>query len=154
MFKNILIAVGLICAIPQTSFAQGSTLSNLIQMDGNTSCHPDGSQDFGVKQNGWYAAEFEIYRGAALIETSPNVLLGQCWYLSRFHGVGLTVKGFAYTGLVWNPRIQFMEIKTRGTHYVETYGTTLDPRARAMVSGNPAGSYNTTRYIREITERK
>lgn len=152
MFKYIFLAASLSFVIPQASFAQSATLSNLVQIEGNAFCDPDSRKGFGIKQNGAYVAEFEIYRGSALIEKTNNVLLGQCWNLSRFHGSGLIIKGFSYTGLVWNPRIQFMEVDLSDERVflsVTTHGTTLNPRAEAHIRVSSRSTYRT-----DITEHK
>ena len=96
MFKYIAIGISLIAAIPQTSFAQSAIFSNLINIDRNSSCHPQNGRTFGIKQAGSYVAQFELYRGSQRVETTPNIHLGQCWNVKpTMRQQRLTVKGLS-----------------------------------------------------------
>ena len=132
----LFVAVALTTALNTVGARAQNTFSNLINFGGGSSCDPRASADFGVQHRGSYVADFEIFRHGTLIGRTSPVLLGQCWHLPfEYRGqLGLSVKGYAHTGLVWEPRRHFMTVNvgtgaglSNKSNSVRIFGTTLNP---------------------------
>lgn len=129
----------ILCSLTLTLLpsAQAQTFTDIFNADGiAAACDPTKEQRFTIKNDGAYVAEFEVYSGGVHLGTSPQILLGSC-YQPRFPGGKKLIKGYVYTGLVWNPRVLFMTAWSSDRDYIVTYGTTLDARAVGRNKINP-----------------
>ncbi len=125
------IAAFVLCslAVVISTSLRAQDFGNIWNVDGvGKSCDPTTGNQFIIKNDGAYVAEFEIYSGPVHMGTSPHILLGNC-YKPPYPGKNHLIKGYVYTGLVWNPRVLFMTAWSKDRDYIITYGTTLDARA-------------------------
>lgn len=63
-----------------------------------------------------------------------------------------TVEGFAFTELEGSPRVHFMDVQIPDPVYGTPQGTTLDPRAEALISTAYSGGVRRPKV--DITDRK
>lgn len=100
---------------------------------------------------------------ASLSIATPQATFAQCTILNDISGhyrdlkstmrqQPLTVEGFAFTELGGSPRVHFMDVQIPDPVYGTPYGTTLDPRAGALISTAYPGGVRRPKV--DITDRK